>query len=219
MEPKPLEILEDGRKTLILPLYPNANVGKIKESLSNFFEQQGRQINHYHLHHPGRPILDLTSNQHNHLEINEITDWSMIHKSHLDISSKALSREITEDMFTYLQPNIIRKMALDLPYSEIINLCQLNKRFNQVICTNKLFWNNKILLDFGVNMLQGGRVPSSREYLSFEEVNKRDDDWKVYNIIKYGYYMIGLNLYLTFNEDITNEGLKHVPNAKIIRAN
>ncbi len=51
--------------------------------------------------------------------------------------------------FEYLPDDILIKIALNLNLKNLINYCQLNARFNNVICSNNWFWYNKFIHDYG----------------------------------------------------------------------
>ena len=72
-------------------------------------------------------------------------------------------------------PNfLIRKTALSLPFTKIIDLCRTNKKFNQAICHYQQFWYDKLVLDYGIS-----------------EKFSEELDWKrIY--IHYHYRLIGL---------------------------
>ncbi len=46
-------------------------------------------------------------------------------------------------------PNdVLRKIALNLSLHDLVSNCRLSRRFNIVICSNELFWNEKVRKDF-----------------------------------------------------------------------
>lgn len=57
------------------------------------------------------------------------------------------------DLFSFklLPPDTQRKLALDLDYENILNLCKTEKSLNENICQNPYFWRDKILKQFGRN--------------------------------------------------------------------
>ena len=74
MEPVVLMIKENDKYITDQPLYPDARIGEIKESVSKFIDQHGRRINKYLLQHPEKPTTDLKDDQYNHMQIHEKTD-------------------------------------------------------------------------------------------------------------------------------------------------
>ena len=56
------------------------------------------------------------------------------------------------DYFELIPNDQIIKIALNLSLNDIYYYCQVNKRFNDIICENELFWKQKInLYLFGSN--------------------------------------------------------------------
>lgn len=57
-----------------------------------------------------------------------------------------------DDALNYLSivpDEIIFDLALDTPLNDIYNLCQLESRFNSILCNNEGFWRSKFIHDFG----------------------------------------------------------------------
>jgi len=44
--------------------------------------------------------------------------------------------------------DVLRKIALNLSLKDLVSNCRLSKKFNIVICSNELFWNEKVRKDF-----------------------------------------------------------------------
>ena len=49
---------------------------------------------------------------------------------------------------TNLPPSIVREIALDLPISDVINICKTSKRCNKIVCQNNDFWYLRYQRDF-----------------------------------------------------------------------
>lgn len=47
-----------------------------------------------------------------------------------------------------LPKDLLIVLALNLEYEEILNLCQTNKRVNDIVCKNKLFWKQKLVKEY-----------------------------------------------------------------------
>ena len=56
---------------------------------------------------------------------------------------------IKMDPFENLPDELIVVQALNYPLSEIVNACQVSRRFNALICTNENFWYQKFVQDYG----------------------------------------------------------------------
>lgn len=53
-------------------------------------------------------------------------------------------------LFEILAPEKIMDIALFLPLPDIAYLCRTNSRFNEIICNNEYFWQQKFYNDYGV---------------------------------------------------------------------
>jgi len=62
-----------------------------------------------------------------------------------------------------LSPDIVRKIALELPTTDFIKLCATNKKFHVDICESKDFWRAKLRRDYPESFLtfyiSGGKLP------------------------------------------------------------
>lgn len=56
------------------------------------------------------------------------------------------------DQFSHLPPDAIINIALYEPIGSIARLCQVSRRFNDIICSNNNFWRDKFILDFGLDI-------------------------------------------------------------------
>ena len=65
-------------------------------------------------------------------------------------------------------PNIlIRKTALSLPFTKIIDLCRTNKKFNRAICHYQQFWYDKLVLDYNVTQKYSEELDWKRIYIHY----------------------------------------------------
>ena len=55
-----------------------------------------------------------------------------------------------EDYLSKLPPDILRKVALVLPVSNIVNVCTINKYLKEYICDDEQFWQDRYVQDYGV---------------------------------------------------------------------
>ena len=44
--------------------------------------------------------------------------------------------------------DVLMKLALDLDYNSILNLCRTEKRANEIICKSQTFWRNKLKKEY-----------------------------------------------------------------------
>jgi hypothetical protein len=54
------------------------------------------------------------------------------------------------DPFPKLPDELIIVQALNLPLSSLDDLCLTSRRFNELICDNEVFWNQRFLQDYQV---------------------------------------------------------------------
>jgi hypothetical protein len=60
----------------------------------------------------------------------------------------AKKEEITEGLIVKLPGDALRNIAMGMDYPDIIHWCQTAKKFNNLICNDTMFWNNKLRQDF-----------------------------------------------------------------------
>lgn len=84
--------------------------------------------------------------------------------------------EIKKESNFINQPRgIIQNIALNLPYSGLINLCAASKRFNNFLCQNDYFWKQRAI---------------NKGIIDKDEISNVDDgEWRKWSLIK------GNNLY------------------------
>jgi alpha-tubulin suppressor-like RCC1 family protein len=67
----------------------------------------------------------------------------------------------SEDLFAYLPNETIIQIALDESIQYITNMCQISRRFNNLICNNDNFWRAKFIQDFG--------IPDNKNIISWKD--------------------------------------------------
>ena len=82
-----------------------------------------------------------------------------------------------------MDKDLIQKIALDLNYPDIIDLCLSSKRMNQFVCQNEFFWINKIKKDYNYQpSLEKLNIdyPLIFEKYQFKQISKADLYRRVY---------------------------------------
>ena len=87
-----------------------------------------------------------------------------------------------------INKDIAVKIALMLDLPEVLSLCRTNKKFNEYVCNNKIFWNNRLVQDFGKygHNVKNMEISSKNYY----QIVKKFGNIGIYNIyynsVKYG---------------------------------
>lgn len=56
-----------------------------------------------------------------------------------------------EQRLDLLPSDVLRRLAFDLPYEDILRLCGTSRKFRRVICENDDFWRNLLRRDFNID--------------------------------------------------------------------
>lgn len=75
-------------------------------------------------------------------------------------------------MVADLPIEVIQEMALDYSPSDIRNLCQTSKFFNNIICRSTEFWRMKIKHDFGVTFSASSDLSTLKEFWLHQKIIK-----------------------------------------------
>lgn len=122
-----------------------------------------------------------------------------------------------ETIFRKLPKDILLKLAMELDLSEILNLCESDKKINDNICENNWFWKEKLQKDFYVNYnnIETKENPKTLYFDLDENFNKCYTDVLRNHLIKYGnmknfkneickllgpYYKVNINIYVNVDE-------------------
>jgi alpha-tubulin suppressor-like RCC1 family protein len=70
------------------------------------------------------------------------------------------------DPFLLLPNETISQIALYMPFNKIINLCLTNLRFNEAICNNEYFWQQKFYQDYGKVIWKGSWKELYKSYMN-----------------------------------------------------
>lgn len=158
---KTITVLTDGIHTANIPVMGDTTVDEIQQSSIVHLRTQGKDPTNYKAH------LNLSSRD------KILHDLSQNHPSTLILFNSLQDPRLylhQINMFERLPPNVVRQIAQDMPYQQIVNLCLTSTRLNEIICQYDLFWLNQIQKDF--------------PYLTMEEITKYKGDrkWRDYYV-------------------------------------
>lgn len=74
-----------------------------------------------------------------------------------------------------LPKDILLFMALKYDMMDVLSFCQVNKKFNDLLCKNNTFWMNKVLFDFG----KYNHIPKNI-IKKYGKTNGKNLNWKDY---------------------------------------
>ena len=81
-----------------------------------------------------------------------------------------------------LPKDLIMQIALEYDLPEILAFCRTNKLYNQIICENNTFWNNKLIRDFGLTFLNDPNLQSFKSERLKQKYIKESLPAKIYYI-------------------------------------
>jgi alpha-tubulin suppressor-like RCC1 family protein len=80
------------------------------------------------------------------------------------------------DYFASLPDDVIVEIALTYPHNEIDKYCRLNRRFNQLLCRNNVFWYRKLNLEYSDIFEYDNQIDWNLRYRSIGRVYASGDN-------------------------------------------
>lgn len=107
------------------------------------------------------------------LTLNEVSELYQSYKSKNTLQN--------ENELAKQPKDILRKIALEMDYKDVINLCKTNKKINDKLCKDEYFWKMKYEKDIGSFSLQKIYIEN------IENVDLKDIDFKILSFMNSEY--------------------------------